>query len=181
LPPDVTDLDADALRAVVDVLVAGWHPALRRALADADPGSRTATAFRTVAPPAPWPSGPVTLLGDAVHAMPPIGGLGGNTALRDAHLLGRLLPAVHRGERDLRGAVAEYEAEVREYGAAAVRYSLEQQDRTLSAGVVGTAAARAFLRLCRAVPPLRRRAFAGSWDGPAAPRAWELGPAPVTA
>ncbi|MCO1654386.1 FAD-dependent oxidoreductase [Pseudonocardia humida] len=177
LPPDLADLDADALRIMVDVLVAGWHPALRRALAEADPHSRTATAFHSTLPPAPWPAGPVTVLGDAIHAMPPIGGLGGNTALRDAHLLGRLLPAVHRGERDLLPAVAEYEAEMREYGPAAVRYSLEQQDQALAAGAAGAAVTRAFFRLCGAVPPLRRRVFAKSWIGPAMPREWELRPA----
>jgi 2-polyprenyl-6-methoxyphenol hydroxylase-like FAD-dependent oxidoreductase len=175
LPPDVTELDRDALRAVVDVLLAGWHPGLRRALANADPASRSAVTF-SAAPPVPtWTSGPVTVLGDAVHVMPPIGGLGGNTALRDAHLLSRLLPAVDRGERALLDAVAEYEAEMRDYGTAAVRYALEQSGQLLSSGAAATAAARTFFRLCAAVAPLRRRAFASGWAAPAAMRAWERG------
>ncbi len=176
LPLDLAELDADALRIVVDVLVAGWHPALRRALAEADPQSRTATAFRSTLPPTAWPAGPVTVLGDAIHAMPPVGGLGGNTALRDAHLLGRLLPEAHRGERDLLPAVAEYEADMREYGPAAVRYSREQQDQALATGAAETAVTRAFFRLCGAVPALRRRVFAKSWIGPAMPRDWERRP-----
>jgi 2-polyprenyl-6-methoxyphenol hydroxylase-like FAD-dependent oxidoreductase len=180
LPPDVTELDPDALRAVVDVLVAGWHPQLRRALADSDPASRSAVAFRA-APPVPgWRSGPVTVLGDAIHVMPPIGGLGGNTALRDAHLLSRLLPAVERGERGL-PAVAQYEAEMRDYGMAAVRYALEQAGQLLSPGAPATMAARAFFRLCAAIGPLRRRAFARGWSAPAAPRAWERVPEPTLA
>jgi 2-polyprenyl-6-methoxyphenol hydroxylase-like FAD-dependent oxidoreductase len=93
LPPDLTELDGDGLRAAVDVLVAGWHPQLRRALAESDPESRNAIAFRAAEPGPPWPSTSVTLFGDAIHLMPPIGGLGGNTALRDAHLLTRLLTA----------------------------------------------------------------------------------------
>jgi 2-polyprenyl-6-methoxyphenol hydroxylase-like FAD-dependent oxidoreductase len=181
LPPDVTALGGDALRAVVDVLVAGWHPNLRRALANSDPESRSAVTF-SAAPPVPvWPSGPVTVLGDAIHVMPPIGGLGGNTALRDAHLLSRLLPAVARGERDLLDTVAEYEAEMRDYGTVAVRYALEQAEQLLSQGVAATVAARAFFRLCAAVPPLRRRAFASGWAVPAAPRAWERSPVPTAA
>jgi 2-polyprenyl-6-methoxyphenol hydroxylase-like FAD-dependent oxidoreductase len=181
LPADVTALDTDALRAVVDVLVAGWHPRLRRALASSDPESRGAVTF-SAAPPVPaWTSGPVTVLGDASHVMPPIGGLGGNTALRDAHLLARLLPAVDRGERGLAGAVAEYEADMRDYGTAAVRYALEQAGQLLSPGATATAATRAFFRLCAAVPPLRRRAFARGWAAPAAPRGWERGPVPATA
>lgn len=173
LPPDVTELGGEALRAAVDVLVAGWDPRLRQALAAADPASRSAVTFRATGPLPPWPAGPVTVLGDAIHVMPPIGGLGGNTALRDASLLGRLLPAVEHGRRGLLDAVAAYEGELRAYGPAAVRYALAQQDQTLASGRVGTAATRAFLRLCAAVPALRRRVFAREWSSPAAPRPWE--------
>jgi 2-polyprenyl-6-methoxyphenol hydroxylase-like FAD-dependent oxidoreductase len=179
LPPDVTELGADALRVVVDVVVAGWHPRLRRALANSDPEARSAVTF-SAAPPVPtWVSGPVTVLGDAIHVMPPIGGLGGNTALRDAHLLSRLLPAVDRGERGLLDAVAEYEGEMREYGTAAVRYAMEQAGQLLSPGVLATAGARAFFRLAAAVAPLRRRAFAKGWAEPAAARAWERSRVPT--
>jgi 2-polyprenyl-6-methoxyphenol hydroxylase-like FAD-dependent oxidoreductase len=181
LPPDVTSLDHDALRAVVDVLVAGWQPRLRRALANSDPASRSAVTFNAAPPVPTWASGPVTVLGDAIHVMPPIGGLGGNTALRDAHLLGRLLPAVDRGERALLDAVAEYEADMRDYGTAAVRYAVEQAGQLLTGGATATAAARTFFRLCAAVPPLRRRAFARGWSAPAAARAWERGDVPTAA
>jgi 2-polyprenyl-6-methoxyphenol hydroxylase-like FAD-dependent oxidoreductase len=181
LPPDVAALDTDALRAVVDVIVAGWHPRLRRMLAAAEAGSRSAVAFRASPPVPGWTSSSVTVLGDAIHTMPPVGGLGGNTALRDAHLLARLLAAVNRGERDLLGAVAEYEAEMRDYGSAAVRYSLAQRDQALSTGAPATAVVRAFFRMCAAVPALRRRAFASGWSAPAAPRAWERSPAATAA
>lgn len=174
LPPDLTELGGEALRAAVDVLAARWHPELRRALAAADPESRGALAFRATAAVAPWESSPVTVLGDAIHTMPPIGGLGGNTALRDAHLLGRLLTAVDSGARELVPAIAEYEADMREYGAAAVRYALEQKDQALTNGAAAAAGARAFFRLCARVPALRRRAFADGWSAPATPRAWEL-------
>lgn len=174
LPPDLTELGGEALRAAVDVLAARWHPELRRALAAADPESRGALAFRATAAVAPWESSPVTVLGDAIHTMPPIGGLGGNTALRDAHLLGRLLTAVDSGARELVPAIAEYEADMREYGAAAVRYALEQKDQALTNGAAAAAGTRAFFRLCARVPALRRRAFADGWSAPATPRAWEL-------
>jgi 2-polyprenyl-6-methoxyphenol hydroxylase-like FAD-dependent oxidoreductase len=173
LPPDVTELDSDALRVAVDVLLSGWHPQLRRALAASDPAERAAMTFRASRPVPSWPTGPVTLLGDAVHTMPPIGGLGGNTALRDANLLARQLAAVQRGDRPAAAAVGEYEAEMREYAGAAIRHALEQKDQAMATGAVAALGARAWFRLCAAVPGLRRRSFAQAWQGQAEPRGWE--------
>jgi 2-polyprenyl-6-methoxyphenol hydroxylase-like FAD-dependent oxidoreductase len=58
----------------------------------------------------------VTLLGDAVHSMPPTGGIGANTALRDAQLLTSNLARAVAGDWRLLDAVAEYEAQMRDYG-----------------------------------------------------------------
>lgn len=173
LPPDLLHLDGEALRAAVDVLVAGWHPALRCALAAADPETRTAVAFRSTGPLPVWNPSRVTVLGDAIHLMPPVGGLGGNTALRDAHLLTRRLTAAHRGERDLLPAIGEYESEMREYGPAAVRRAVRDTEQAASGGAAAALGTRSFFRLCAAIPALRRRAFAGGWTTPAAPRDWE--------
>jgi 2-polyprenyl-6-methoxyphenol hydroxylase-like FAD-dependent oxidoreductase len=173
LPPDVTELDSDALRVAVDVLLSGWHPQLRRALAGSDPAERMAMSFRASRPVPAWPTGPVTLLGDAIHTMPPIGGLGGNTALRDAHLLARQLASAQHGERSAAAAVGEYEADMREYADAAIRHALEQKDQAMATGLAATFGARAWFRLCAAVPGLRRRSFARSWQGQAEPRYWE--------
>ena len=174
LPPDLLTLDDEALRVAVDVLVARWHPALRRALAEAEPQTRNAIAFRATAPLPAWSPSPVTVLGDAIHLMPPVGGLGGNTALRDAHLLARQLAAAHRDQRDPVSAIGAYEADMREYGPAAVRRAAADAGQAASGGAVAAWRVRSWFRLCAVVPALRRRAFAGEWTSPAAPRDWEL-------
>jgi 2-polyprenyl-6-methoxyphenol hydroxylase-like FAD-dependent oxidoreductase len=63
-------------------------------------------------------------LGDAVHATSPTGGNGANTALRDADLLRRSQIAADEGRQDLLGAVGDYERQMFEYDAEAVRHSL---------------------------------------------------------
>ncbi|MEJ3656351.1 FAD-dependent monooxygenase [Actinomycetes bacterium KLBMP 9759] len=179
LPADVTSLDSDALRVAVDVLIARWHPDLRRLLAESDPAARSAMRF-SASPALPaWTPTTVTLLGDAAHTMPPIGGLGGNAAMRDAVLLTQQVGAVRNGERQLLDAVATYEEGMREHGYAAVAEALAGRKQLISGNAIGTAAARAFFRLCRAVPSLRRRSF-GDWEAPARPLSWEQRRASVT-
>ena len=67
----------------------------------------------------------VTLLGDAIHAMPPTLGRGANLAMRDAALLGRQLQAVASGAKSLPSAIAAYEDELTRYGFDVVRESVE--------------------------------------------------------
>ena len=102
--------------------------------------------IRSATPVRPWRSGRVTLLGDAVHSMTPMAGIGANTALRDAALLRRVLR-----ERPLDAAVAEYERQMLRYGFAAVRASLRNARLAASAGRVRRAGLRTALRLVGAV------------------------------
>ena len=101
----------------------GWHPDLRALIEKADQDNSTLLSIRVVKPGERWASGPVTLLGDAIHATSPTGGNGANTALRDADLLRRCLI---EGGSDPIGAVGEYERQMFEYGAEAVRTSLDR-------------------------------------------------------
>jgi len=51
----------------------------------------------------------MTLLGDAIHTMPPSGGVGANTALQDSATLASELLSVAKGDKSLIEAVATYE------------------------------------------------------------------------
>ncbi|MDQ2790790.1 MAG: FAD-dependent monooxygenase [Actinomycetota bacterium] len=55
----------------------------------------------------------MTLVGDAIHSISPVGGLGGNAALRDANLLCATLTAVRDGQAPLVPALHRYEVELR--------------------------------------------------------------------
>ncbi|WP_433599164.1 FAD-dependent monooxygenase [Nocardia sp. CA-135953] len=86
----------------------------------ADPESVHNTTMRTAKPLPHWETGPVTLMGDAIHTMIPAGSSAG-TALRDAALLCRRITA---RTGSLRDAVHAYETEMLDYGFAMVERSL---------------------------------------------------------
>ncbi|WP_328939140.1 FAD-dependent monooxygenase [Streptomyces tauricus] len=125
LPPNgsLGDLTATAQDAVLSRME-GWHPELRALIEQADPDNSTLLSIRVVKLGERWVSGPVTLLGDAIHATSPTGGNGANTALRDADLLRRCLIEAGEGRQELLSAVDDYERQMFEYGAEAVRSSL---------------------------------------------------------
>ncbi|MGH3630446.1 MAG: FAD-dependent oxidoreductase [Sciscionella sp.] len=155
-PPEVRDLDAPALQQVVADLTARWHPDLRRLLADAEPDSVSLQPHRASVPVPAWKTTTVTLIGDAIHAMPPVGGLGGNAALRDAHLLCRALAHVNTGAVPLLEAVQHSETEIRAQGYAARRQALATQHQGLRSNPLAVTATRAWFRCAHTIPTLRR-------------------------
>ena len=68
------------------------------------------------------PTGRITLLGDAAHAMPTEKGLGGNHVLEDARLLSALLAAA-QNPMDWQGVIEKYEREMFARARAAVEES----------------------------------------------------------
>jgi salicylate hydroxylase len=157
--PARADLDrysGEDLQRLILGRIRTWSPHLRHLVARSDPSTVNAVTIRSATPVEPWPTGPVTLLGDAIHNMTPMAGVGANTALRDAELLsaglaagGELLPAVH-----------EYERQMLDYGFAAVKMSLRNARQAGSANPVARGMFRTVLRVAEAVPAVKRRMFA---------------------
>jgi 2-polyprenyl-6-methoxyphenol hydroxylase-like FAD-dependent oxidoreductase len=117
--PQLLGMDGAALRDVVAGLTGDWHPDVAKVIRRGDPDTVSATVIRTAEPVDPWPAGPVTLMGDAIHCMVPAG-VGAAVALRDAGLLARRLSETAQGDKPLRQAVSEYETDMLDYGFAAV-------------------------------------------------------------
>jgi hypothetical protein len=69
--PRLFHVAAAALHREAARLVEGWHPALRRLIAEADVPATFAVCITSAHPVAPWPEPNVTLLGDAIHTMSP--------------------------------------------------------------------------------------------------------------
>ncbi|HEY7419829.1 MAG TPA: FAD-dependent monooxygenase [Ktedonobacteraceae bacterium] len=126
-------MDGMALCQLALKQIKSWHPHLRTLVAASEPEEIFPIAVRVSVPCEPWQSAPITLLGDAIHAMSPAGGSGANMALFDAHLLCQTLTSVAHDEKPLLAALHEYEARMLKDGFEAVRFSAQ-------GGVLGTGA-----------------------------------------
>ena len=144
----------DALRRTV----VGWHPSLRKLVEMIDEQELFLNHMRTAAPPVPWKATQITLLGDAIHSMTPYRGVGGNIALKDAALLSSQLLQVHRGEKPLLHAIAEYEGSMREYAFAAVADSLKAMKQfTGEKKYPAFSIFKTGMRVANAMPKLKRK------------------------
>ncbi|MDQ3790463.1 MAG: FAD-dependent monooxygenase [Actinomycetota bacterium] len=156
----LSTLDGVGLRDLAGRQIAGWHPDLRRVVAETPGETVTLLPIRTSVPVNQWDTTNITVLGDAIHSMTPFRGIGANTALRDAQLLARNLIDAAQGRRELRAAIRDYETQMIDYGFAAVRLSLRTAEQTISNNWLGRAMFKTALRFFALVPPLKRKVFA---------------------
>jgi 2-polyprenyl-6-methoxyphenol hydroxylase-like FAD-dependent oxidoreductase len=147
-------------------LIVDWSPQLRELVTGSDADSVVLLPIRTSVPVEPWQTTIVTLLGDAIHNMTPFKGIGAHVALRDAGALCSKLVAVARGEQPLLDALHEYEAQMIEYGFAAVRASLAAAEHAVSDNRANRAKGRAAFRAAQVGPALKRTMFGGFGSEP---------------
>lgn len=123
------ELDGEALAARVRYLARSWAGGLRALFAEADRSTIAALAIRSADALPAWTPGRVTMLGDAIHAMSPAGGVGANTALDDAAHLATWLGMVAAGKSPLPAAIAAYEDDLRRRANRAIAASLQGAQR----------------------------------------------------
>jgi salicylate hydroxylase len=142
-----TDTAAGPLRVAVEDLTGAWHPDIARLPGLSDPASLHRFALHAAPPVPTWPTTAVTPLGDAIHVVPPTGGIGASTAIRDAgHLVEALtgvddrpgvLHGVHRYEHTMRG----YADDVVNGSVAPLRWQHRLSHPVIYAAVTGARAA----------------------------------------
>jgi 2-polyprenyl-6-methoxyphenol hydroxylase-like FAD-dependent oxidoreductase len=155
------ELDAGELKNLVVRVMAEWHPTLRRLVQMTDPSTIRPLTVKTSVPVTAWKTRNVTLLGDAIHNMPPFRGVGANAALWDAALLCETIVAVDRGTAPLLPALASYERQMLDHGFRFVRASLEDMERFHSESTISRVFARTFLRVVDRVPALQAKMVRG--------------------
>lgn len=154
-PDGIDTFRPDRLRQHVLSRIDNWSPVLKTLVAESDPSSIGRVPLRSMPTLQDWEASRVTLLGDAIHNMTPMAGIGANTALRDAAELARAL-AEHDDPVD---GVGSYERIMRGYANAAVDLSRRNAGRAASGSFVGRTAFRSILRLGERIPRLKRAFF----------------------
>lgn len=124
--PRLFRADTATLHREATRLVEGWHPAVRRIIADADLPATFAVCITSAQPVTPWQAPDVTLLGDAIHTMSPGRGDGANIALKDAQVLLRALQRAAAETISLAQAIRGYQADMLRYGFQAVADSRDK-------------------------------------------------------
>jgi 2-polyprenyl-6-methoxyphenol hydroxylase-like FAD-dependent oxidoreductase len=154
-PAHVESLNPAQLRDLVADQITDWSPALRHLIHATDPATVGLVPLRTMPALGPWLPSPVTLLGDAIHNMTPMAGIGANTALRDADTLRRALlkpgPLVEQ--------IGHYEQQMRAYSNQALALSTRNARNAASSAHIPRLAFRTVLRVAQALPPVRRHLF----------------------
>ena len=153
---NVAELTGEQARALALAQMKTWHPALCRLVERADPITMTSFDVKSAEPIEPWDTGPVTLLGDAVHNMTPFRGMGANMALRDAAALREALVSISRGREDRMAALGTYEREMIEQGFAAVNASLAEMRRLHARSPLNRFVSKLVFRAVDTVKPLQK-------------------------
>jgi 2-polyprenyl-6-methoxyphenol hydroxylase-like FAD-dependent oxidoreductase len=153
---DVTALPGEQAKSLVLAQMKAWHPALRRLVERADPATMTAFDAKSAEPVAPWETGAVTLLGDALHNMTPFRGMGANMALRDAASLRDALVAIAERRAAPTEALAVYERDMIEQGFAAVNASSAEMRRLHARSPVSRLLSKLVFRTVDTVKPLQK-------------------------
>jgi 2-polyprenyl-6-methoxyphenol hydroxylase-like FAD-dependent oxidoreductase len=109
-----------AMRDLAARMSADFHPVVRRLVDTAELDATVLNLFATGRRPRQWAVPRATMMGDAVHVMPPFGAHGGNTALRDAALLGHRLVEARASGTPVEEAIAAYQDEMVPYAFRAV-------------------------------------------------------------
>lgn len=125
-------MDGTTLRDLVSARIRHWAPPLRRLVAEADVATVAPVPLRSMPPLPEWRPSNVTLLGDAIHNMAPMAGIGANTALRDAEVLCAEIAGA-TGRQSTVGAIGEYERRMREYANRAIALSRRNAEKAASA------------------------------------------------
>ncbi len=159
LPDNADKMTGAQLQPLVLDRVKAWHPAITTLVKQADIATIAPVALRSMPKLTRWPPSNITLLGDAIHNMTPMAGIGANTALKDAAVLTGVLTAAKASRKPISKAIGDYEAQMRTYANAAVSTSMRNSLNAVDGNMVKRFGFRTALKVAEAVPPVKKMMF----------------------
>lgn len=153
-----TDLKKEVLRKIRK-----WDPLYQKLVSEAEDGSLLLLRIKTMCPVKPWATTNVTLMGDAIHNMTPLQGMGANMALFDAATLATKISGIINQGRPAKEAISEYEKIMLKKGFEAVAISMKYTNQAISENRFARFMSRNWFRLCSKIPAIKRMTFGNNW------------------
>jgi salicylate hydroxylase len=154
--------DAD-LKKVVLQKIGKWDLVYKKLVAEAEDDSLLLLRIKTMLPVKPWVTTNVTLLGDAIHNMTPLQGMGANMALFDAASLATRVDEIVNQGRSTKEAIGEYEKTMIKKGFDAVAVSMKYTNQAIAENKFSRFMNRNWFRLCYKIPAIKRITFGNNW------------------
>ncbi len=120
------------LKKVVLQKIKKWNVVYKKLVTEAEDESLLLLRIKTMLPVKPWPTTNVTLLGDAIHNMKPLQGMGANMALFDAANLATKVSEIVNQNKIVKKAIGEYEKIMIKKGFEAVAVSMKYTDQAIA-------------------------------------------------
>jgi len=158
-PANLSTIPPEALCDLALSRIAGWNTNLHRLIKQSDMPSVSVVPLKSMPQLPAWESSAVTLLGDSIHNMTPMAGIGANTALRDARLLKQGLAFAEMCESDPVNEIKEYEVQMRRYANEALHLSLRNSRNAVDPSMFKRRMFRHVLKIAQALPPVKRLLF----------------------
>lgn len=155
-PPNIYKFTEEQLQDLVLQATQRWSSGLRHLVRASNPSTVKRLSLKSMPRLTPWTPSNVTVLGDAIHNMTPMAGMGANTALRDSEVLTRVLVDYVSKRVSLVDAVGIYEQEMRSYSNEAVALSRRNAENASKGGSLSRLFFRGLLRAAQASPTIMR-------------------------
>lgn len=153
----------EKLKNTVLEKINSWHPDLKKLVKEANSESLTILPLKAMKPFKNWESSNITLMGDAVHNMPPLNGNGANMALHDAVILCNQLIEVMANKKKLPEALKNYQLKMLKDGFHAVKDSMKYTRQAISNNKFQRYMSRWWFRLCNKYRPIKKMTFGSRW------------------
>jgi 2-polyprenyl-6-methoxyphenol hydroxylase-like FAD-dependent oxidoreductase len=159
-PKDPEKMTTEELKLFVQQRITRWAPGIRTVIAGTAAETLAPVVMRSMPQLNAWNPSQVTVLGDAIHNMTPLAGIGANTALRDAETMRAALTMP--GAARIIAQVGTYETNMRTYANEALALSTSNARNAVGDKTIGRRAFRTMLRIGRKFPPVNKLMFGPS-------------------